>query len=48
MHTVFGRNPEGKRPLGSIRCVCVCEDNIKTELKGIGFWGCGLDSGVSG
>jgi len=33
--------PEGKRRLGTLRSR---EDNIKMDLRGIGFGGCGLDS----
>jgi len=31
------RKPEGKRPLGPPRCRC--EDNIKMDLKEMGFGG---------
>jgi hypothetical protein len=37
----FGR-PEGKRPLGRPRRRR--QDNIKMDLREIGFGGCGLDS----
>jgi hypothetical protein len=42
---LFGR-PEGRRPLGRPRCRW--EDNIKMDLREIGFGDCGLDSLGSG
>jgi len=33
--------PEGKRPLGSLRCTW--DDNIKMDVSGSGMWGYGLD-----
>jgi hypothetical protein len=42
----FGWETEGRRPLG--RPMRRWEDNIKTDPREIGFWGCGLDSFGSG
>jgi hypothetical protein len=45
-YNILVERPEGRRPLGRPRCRW--EDNIKMDLREIGFWGCGLDSLGSG
>jgi hypothetical protein len=45
-YNILVGKPEGRRPLGRPRRRW--EDNIKMDLREIGFWGCGLDSLGSG
>jgi hypothetical protein len=45
-YNIMVGRPEGRRPLGRPRRRW--EDNIKIDFREIGFWGCGLDSFVSG
>jgi hypothetical protein len=40
-YNILVGSPEGRRPLGRPRRRW--EDNIKMDLREIGFWGCGLD-----
>jgi hypothetical protein len=35
MRTNFSRKSEGNKPLGRTRCGC--DNNIKVDLKGVGF-----------
>jgi hypothetical protein len=45
-YNILVGRPEGRRPLGRPRRRW--EDNIKMDLREIGFWGCRLDSLGSG
>jgi hypothetical protein len=45
-YNILVGRPEGRRPLGRPRRKW--EDNIKMDLREIGFVGCGLDSLGSG
>jgi hypothetical protein len=45
-YNILVGKPEGRRPLGRPRCRR--EDNIRMDLREIGFWGCGLDLFGSG
>jgi hypothetical protein len=45
VYRVLVRKPEGRRPLGRLRCRW--EDGIRMDLRKIG-WGCGVDSSGSG
>jgi hypothetical protein len=45
-YNILVGRPEGRRPLGKPRCRW--EDNIKMDLREIGFLGFGLDSLGSG
>ena len=46
VYRVLVGKPEGKRPLWRLRRRW--EDNIKMDLKEVGFRGCGLDRAGSG